>query len=202
VDQDRGRKVTRSSGESWGPLSGSVEVIDLDAHAAWEDPLGKRTWQARQSLRCPVLGPVCLFGQFGAASEEAGLADMKVTGRTGLACKAPLPLGAEIELRSGPGITYSDPLRPEKVQERSDWLVEVQARAPLLFGLGLEYQWTALPSLTLLGQDVVTQDLRLALPVGSKGKFELGARQRWALTPDQKAAPDSMQLYLGLQVAH
>jgi hypothetical protein len=200
-DDPRPRKVSSRTEGGWGSLSGSVEVKDPDTPSCWGDPLSKRTWHADQGVRCPVLGPLYLFGQFGAASEEAGLSDMKLTGRTGLACKVPVVPGAEVLLRSGPGVSYCDPLRPERSQERTDWLVELQARCPLIFGIGLEYQCSALPSLTPLVQDQVSQDVRLAMPVGHSGKLKLGARQRWTVTSDQRALPESTQLYVGLELA-
>ena len=50
----------------------------------------------------------------------------------------PVPLGGEFQLRGGPSMTYTDPLRPERAQEHSELLVEVQGRLPLLFALA----WT------------------------------------------------------------
>src|SRR5262249_29974816 len=99
-------------------------------------------------------------------------------------------------------VTYTDPLRPERAQEHSELLVEVQGRLPLLFGAGLEYQGSAVPALTPLAHDQITQDLRLALPVGSTGKLRLGARRRWENFAEPRATPDSMQLYMGLELAH
>lgn len=195
------RRVSNSSQGVWGALTASVVVNERPELSTWEEPLWKRTWKADQSWRYSVLGPVAVFGQLGANSEEAAQADMTVAARTGLACKVPVGGLAEVVLRGGPGVRYTDPLRPDRVRERSDLLFEVQARCPLLFGIGLEYQASALPALTPVAQDQLNQDLRLAFPVGSAGKFQFGARHRWASTPEARPWSDGMQLYLGLELA-
>ncbi len=193
-------KTTTTNAGGWGTLAGTI-VVDNDLPSrSWEDPQWKRTWKADESWRYPVFGAISAFGQVGGNGEEAGQSDLKFSGRTGLACKVPLWV-AELQLRSGPGISYTDPLRPERMRERSDWLVEVQARCPLMFGIGLEYQGTALPSLTPLVQDEISHDLRIAFPLGPGGKFKLGARQQWTGTMDTRQWSDTTQLYLGLELA-
>ena len=185
-----------------GSLSTQVEVIDAPVARIWDDPSWKRTWQTNESWKFDVAGPLSLFGQLGANSDEAGQSNMKVNGRTGLACKVPVRWLGEFTFRSGPGVSYTDPLHPVRTTGRTDWLLEVQARWPLLFGIGLEYQGSANPSLTPLQQDMVNQDVRLALPIGSGGKFKLGAKHQWTGGLD-RATPwtDSMQLYMGLELS-
>jgi hypothetical protein len=195
------RKASSQTDVGWGALSGSVAVVDTDGRGkVWEDPLWKRTWRADESWRCPVIGPVTAFGQVGGSGEEPGQSDMSFSGRTGLACKVPVWV-AELQLRGGPGVRYTDPLRPDRSREQTDFLVEVQARCPLVFGIGLEYQATALPALTPLAQDQLNQDLRLALPFGTGGKFKVGARRSWQGSGDPHTWSDSTQLYLGLELA-
>jgi hypothetical protein len=195
------RKLENQSAGEWGSLTSKVVLQEGPAAAAWEEPLRKQAWQTEEAWKLPLAGPVFVFGQFGANSEEAAQQDMKVAGRTGLACKLPVGSAAELVVRSGPGVSYTDPLRPLHVRERSDWLVEVQARLPLLFGVGLEYQGSAAPSLSPLDRDQVNQDLRLAFPVGAAGKVQFGARHRWQNTPELRPWSDGMQLYLGLELA-
>ena len=110
------------------------------------------------------------------------------------------PMHAELTLRGGPSVTYADPLRPERTKERSEWLLEVQARWPILAGIGLEYQGTAAPALTPLDKSWVNHDVRLAFPVGNTGKLRLGAKQRWEGVGEQRSAPEGPQLYLGLEL--
>jgi hypothetical protein len=195
-------KVQSESAGDWGALTGKAVVRDVDSSAAWEDPLAKREWQTDQAWRCPLAGPLFAFGQLGANSTEEAKRDMKVAGKYGLGCKWAPVEGAEFVLRGGPSLTYTDPLRPERTQEKSEWLVEVQARWPLFGPVGLEYQGTAAPALTPLDHDWLTQDVRLAVPVGAAGKFRVGARSRWDDTGNAKPSPDAMQLYLGLELKH
>jgi hypothetical protein len=44
----------------------------------------------------------------------------------------------------------------------------------------------------------------VAFPVGSAGKFTVGARHKWASTSTSDTRPwtDGMQLYVGLELAH
>jgi hypothetical protein len=196
------RQVNQKSEIGWASLTAQVEVTDALQPTFWDDPSWKRAWQTNQSLNLGVAGPFSLFGQLGANSDEASQANMKVSGRTGLACKVPVGPLAEVTVRSGPGVSYTNPLQPVRTTQRSDWLLEVQARWPLLFGIGLEYQGTATPSLTPLQQDSLNQDLRLAFPVGQGGKFKVGARRQWQGSLDQQRTTwtDSTQLYLGLEL--
>jgi hypothetical protein len=182
-------------------VTGQQTLLLGSPAAGWDEPMAKRAWQAEQAWRCPVAGPLALFAQVGGAGEDPAQQDLKFAGKTGLACQVPVPLGGEFQLRSGPSVTCTDPLRPEKVQEHSELLVEVQGRLPLLFGAGLEYQGSAVPALTPLERDRITQDLRLALPVGTAGKLSFGARRRWEVVADPKPGADSTQLYMGLELS-
>lgn len=197
------RKVSQKSEGLLGSLSAQSEVTDVPVANLWDDPSWKRSWQSNQSWQMDIAGPLSVFGKVDANSDEAGQSNMKVSGRTGLACKVPVGSLAEVTLRSGPGVSYTDPLHPLRTQGRSDWLLEVQARWPLLFGIGLEYQGSAVPSLTPMQQDMVNQDVRLALSLGSNGKLKFGAKRQWSGVLDQRAAwTDNTQLYLGLELSH
>ncbi len=147
-------------------------------------------------------GPLFVYGQFGGGGTQTEQQDTKVSGKTGLGCKWAPVQDAEFTLRCGPSVSYTDPLRLDRVQERSEWLLEVQARWPLLGKIGLEYQATAAPALTPLDHDWMSHDFGLALPVCTGGKFRVGARHKWENTTDPKASPDSSQLYFGLELTH
>jgi hypothetical protein len=75
----------KAEGE-WGSLTAQTTVQDGWVPSAWEEPAWKRSWQTNQSYRLPLAGPLSVFGQLGANSEEAAQKDMQVTGQTGLAC--------------------------------------------------------------------------------------------------------------------
>ncbi len=195
------QKVSSSRQGWWGALTSNVVVNDDPVVLAGEQPFWQRNWKADQSWRLDVAGPVSAFGQIGSTSTEVSQADMQVNARTGLACRVPVPGLAQLILRSALGVSYTDPLRPERTVAQSDWLFEVQARCPLLFGAGLEYQASALPALTPQMQDQLNQDLRVAFPVGASGKVRVGARHKWANTPTPSPWSEGMQLYLGLELA-
>jgi hypothetical protein len=89
------------------------------------------------------------------------------------------------------------------MRERTDWLLEVQARWPLLFGIGVEYSGSTNPSpQTPLEQTAVNQDVRLAFPFAGTGKLKVGARHHWTGVADPRPWTDGMQLYMGVEWAH
>jgi hypothetical protein len=193
------RKVKTQNDGVWGSLSSQVTVQDFTS-PAWDDPLRQREWHREDAWKYNVTGPLFCFGRLGADSQEAGARDMKVVGRTGVGCKLGLGGDGEVQLRGGPGVTCTDPLRAEKTHEQAQWLVEVEARYPLLAGVGLEYSGTACPALNPAERDWVNQDVRLAFPVGGNGKFRVGARHHWENYAEPRPLSDGMQLYLGLEL--
>jgi hypothetical protein len=192
-------KVKTQNDGGWGSLTSQVTVQDWKV-AAWDDPLRQREWHREDAWKCAVAGPLFCFGQVGADSQEAGTKDMKVVGRTGVGCKLGLGGDGEVLVRGGPAVTYTDPLRPDKTREQAQWLLEVQARYALLAGIGLEYSGTACPALNPADRDWVNQDVRLAFPVGTNGKFRVGARHHWENYAEPRPLSDGMQLYLGLEL--
>jgi hypothetical protein len=202
IDPWRPRDPLRASQTSdvlLGSLTCQQTVRDGDTGTSWDDPTTRRGWQADQALKLSVAGPLFVFGQATAAAEDAMHQDAHVNGRTGLACQLPLP-GGELLLRGGPGLSYTDPLRAEHAREHSDLLLEVEGRYPLLFGLRLEFQGAASPALTPMERDWISQEVRLALPVGPNGTLKLGARQRWDNIGDTRQATDSGQVFLGFEL--
>jgi hypothetical protein len=195
------RTLKRQSQGDWGSLDSQVVIQDARPGLSWEDPLLRRQWQTDEAWRYAVLGPISVYGQFGAATEEAQQKDAKVAGKTGLAWCLPTPIPqSALTLRSGPSVSYTDAMRPERMRERAEWLLEVEGRLPLIAGIGLEFQGTALPALNPLDHDRVLQDLRLAFPVGTNGKLKVGAKRQWETTSDSRVLNESSQLYLGLEL--
>ena len=195
------KKATGGAEGEWGSLTAQTTVQDGWAQSDWQEPAWKRSWQTSQSYRRALAGPVFVFGQLGANSSEAAQQDMQVTGQTGLACKLPLPSVADVQVRGGPRVACTDPLRPDRATSHSDWLLEVQARVPLVARVGLEYQGSAAPALTPVDHDWVNQDVHLAFPLGAAGKFQLGAKHRWQDTGASRSGTDSTQVYMGFQLS-
>ena len=196
------KNVRNVSAGDWGSLTATSVVGDATAPPACEDPLRQPQWNTDGAWRCSVAGPLFVFGQFGGAGTEIAQQDTKVAGRTGVGCKWAPAEDAEFVVRGGPSVTYTDALRPDRMRERSEWLVEVQAHWPLLGKIGLEYQGTAAPALSPLEHDWIHNDLGLAAPLGANGKVRVGARHRWDNVAEPKSTLDSMQLYFGLELAH
>jgi hypothetical protein len=195
------RTVHNTTGGDWGSLTANSVLGDATAPPSWEDPLQRREWKTDGSWKCPVAGPLFVFGQFGGAGTQVAQQDTKVAGQTGLGCKWSLLEDAELSVRSGPSVTYTDALRPDHVREQSQLLLEVQAHWPLWGKIGLEYQGKAAPALTPMDHDWLDQDLGLAAPLGPNSKVRFGARRHWDDAPDAKPSPDNMQLYFGLELA-
>jgi hypothetical protein len=181
-----------------GPLgSVTAEVAWRDPHEA---PALDSPWKTDQAWRLPVVGPLFVFGQFGAAPDPVTTDELTLKGKTGVGCKLPVPFGIEVQVRGGPSVTHSDPLCQGGGAERSELFVELQARCPLPCQLGLEYLGSAVPALTPLERDRISQDLGLALPVGDAGRLRLGAKHQWESTPTPKPWRDGMQLYVGFEL--
>jgi hypothetical protein len=80
--------------------------------------------------------------------------------------------------------------------------VEVLARCRLLGPLKLEYTGAALTAPSPAGRDQLKHDFRVAVPLGERGQFHVGAKYRWEAEPGQSAWTETSQLYLGLQLKH
>jgi hypothetical protein len=194
------RTVRSTTTGDWGLLTSNSVLGDAANPPAWDEPLLPREWNTKGDWRCPVMGPVFVFGQFGGGGTEVSQQDTKVAGQTGIGCKWAPVQDAEFTVQSGPSVSYTDPLRPDRVRERSEWLMAVQARWPIFDKVGLEFQGKAAPALTPLDHDWMDQDLGLSAALCPGGTMHFGARHHWENTPDAKASPDSMQLYFGLEL--
>lgn len=177
----------------------------VTAKVFWRDPRELRDapalagpWKADHAWKLPLAGPVFVFGQFGAAPNPVTAEELKLQGRTGVGCQLPVPFGIDVQVRGGRSLSHNDPLGADH-GDRFDMFLEVEARCPLPGQLGLEYQGSAIPALTPLDHDRISQDLGLALPVGD-GKLRLGAKHQWENVPSPRPWRDGMQLYVGFEL--
>lgn len=179
-----------------GPLGSlTTRVVLTDPDVAREAPAPAEAWRAEQAWKMDVAGPLSLFGQLGAAPDAVAAEDLRVNGRTGVACKLPLPL-LDVQLRGGPALSYTDSPRTERAQERSELFVELLARCPLGGWGGLEYEGSAVPGLSSAEHDRVNHDVRLALPLGRLGQLKLGAKRRWDGDAAWRSWKDGTEVYL------
>src|SRR5262249_60436810 len=100
-------KLQSESRGEWGSLTSQVVLTERAPATDWDEPTRGPSWKREDSWKCPVAGPFFVFGQLGANSDEATLTDMKVSGKTGVACRLALFPASELVLRSGPALTYT-----------------------------------------------------------------------------------------------
>jgi hypothetical protein len=193
----------RTRQERWnGPLGTITSQLLLrDPTIVRAQPVAGDEWRADESWQCNVAGPVYVFGQWGTGCDPVIAQQLKMNGRSGMGWKLPsLVPGAEVQLRGGPALAVTDPLRAEPAKSHPELFFEVQARYALPWKIGLEYQGSATPSFNPLEHDRINQDLHLALPLGRAGNFRLGAKHQWENVVQPKPLLDGMQLYLGFEL--
>jgi hypothetical protein len=181
----------------WGSLKSQLQV---EAARAAEVREAER-WQAEQNLQVPVAGALYVYGQVSANYNTWTAQQKSLSGRTGVGFKLKPLANSEIVLSGGSVTNYSaDPLQPMRLPvEKSQLIVELQARYSLLGALKLEYQGSAMPALDPLDHNRVQQDFRFALPLGSLGDVRVGAKHQWEDVPGPpRPWTDGMQLYFGL----
>jgi hypothetical protein len=191
-----GRSMHRQTDSVFGSVT--AEVTWRDPREVRDAPSLDSAWKTGHSWQLPLAGPVFVFGKFDAVSAQAMADELKMQGKTGVGCKIPVPFGIDVQLSGGRSLTYGDPLVPRA--ERTEVFVELKCRCPLPGQLALEYQGLALPGLTPLVPDRISQDLGLALPVCDGGKLRLGARHDWESNPAPRTWADGVQLYVGFEL--
>jgi hypothetical protein len=184
--------------DQWGGVSSKTMVHD--SRALPDSPLSSSKWQTHDEMRMNVHGPIFLFSQVNAGCDALDNQELKLEGKTGLACKLEGGSRCELLLRGGPTMSCADPLRPERYKQESELLLELQCRCPLPGRVNLEYETAATPALSLAERDRLKQDLRLALPLGNLGKINVGAKHSWENTPAPRPWTDGMQFYIGVDL--
>jgi hypothetical protein len=184
--------------DQWGMLSSKTVV--RDSIAGPDNAGSANKWQTESELRMNVHGPVYLFSEVNTGCDALENQELKLNGKSGVACKLEGWSRWELLLRGGPAVSCADPLRPERYKQESDLLLELQCRCPLPGRVNLEYESTATPALSADERDRLKQDLRLAVPLGNLGKVSVGAKHSWENTPAPRPWTDGMQLYIGVDL--
>jgi hypothetical protein len=191
------RKLLNKTAGEWGQLNS--EMVFRAPEPSRDAPFERGEWSTEEQLFVPVAGPFHMFGQLNMLGEYAADQEMKVIGRTGVMLKLPATQGTQIELRGGPKLQVKDAMGRERAPEQAEVLLEVQAKWPVLTGVGLEYIGEAQPGTTPLDRPRLAHDLGLAIPV-SGGKFKLGAKHRLEGLQDNRAWTGNTELYLGVEI--
>jgi hypothetical protein len=185
-------------GEEWAALSSKLDVQDCGRVP--DNPFVANKWQTEDELRMNVAGPFFMFSQVGAGCDAMEYQQLKVMGKTGLACKLAAWSRLEVLMRGGPTMTSVDTLRPDRRKEESELLLELQCRYGLAGPVKLEYEGAAIPALSLADRERIKQDLHLAVPLGNLGKFSVGAKHNWEDISGNRPWTDGMQLYIGVDL--
>jgi hypothetical protein len=129
------------------------------------------------------------------------MSTLQLEGRTGVGFEmSPLEI-AEIRLVTGPVLRSDDPwnFRTQQLRTESDFVVELAARVPVLDAFRLEYSGTAIPALTASEASRITQEIRVAFPVGLSGQCHVGTRVWWEDRDNPPPWVERTSVYFGVQ---
>lgn len=192
------RKLSNKAESEWGGSFSSEVAVRAPEHT-WDTPFERGEWSREDTLNIPLAGPLFLVGSAGLTGEYVADQNMKVVGRTHALLKVAVSEERELELRGGPTIKVNDALRPASSKDQTSILLEVQAKWPIVHGIGLEYSGEALPAMTPLDRPKLNQDIGLAFPL-SGGKVKLGAKHHWEQLQDARTSTTNMELYVGIEI--
>jgi hypothetical protein len=162
-------------------------------------PAAPRDWKAEHALDMPLplQRSMFMFGEVN-ANGDVDQTTSKIKGRTGVGLKFTSLFGSELQVRTGPVVTYEElPQTPQTI--KSQLSVELQAKVPLTGPLQLKYVSEALPALAQADHNTVLQDLKLALPLGTNREFSLGAKYKWDDSLNPTPWTQRAELYLGFK---
>jgi len=164
-----------------------------------DEPALSRDWQAEQSLNLPLplQESLFMFGQF-ATGGDVDHTQSHVKGRTGLGWKYSPFGGTELQVRTGPVVSYTDD-QQTRTLERSQLSVEMQAKLDLFGPLQLQYAGEALPSFAQADRHQLLQDVKVAVPFGTNRELSVGAKYRWEETLTPTPWLQRAEIYMGLR---
>ncbi len=176
----------------------NAKMVITDANALPQVPLRRSGWQAEDSLRLPLSGPLFVVGQVGANSASVEWQQYKFVGKTGLAWKLPAWLGGEVQVRTGRSVTNYDSDNEILVPEQLRRFTELSARVPVADWLNLEYTGEAIGAVTVNARETRKHELRLAMPLANAGQFHVGAKFRSEDLLAQNGWYERMKWFMGI----
>lgn len=178
----------------WAKINSKVVLIGPDANL----PLRRSGWEAEDSVRVPLSRSLFVVGRVGADSTSVEWQQFKVSGTTGFGIR--LPAGGEVQVRGGRSMTNYDPVDLVLIPERRKTFLELSTRWTLPGRVNIQYTGEAVAANSFTPTELVTQDVRLAIPMAKSGELHFGAKYRWADDPTQAPWLERMKLYFGLQL--
>jgi hypothetical protein len=159
-------------------------------------PIRRNGWQTEDSLKLPLTESLFLLGQVDANAQSFEWQQYKWSRAIGLGFR--LPVGGEVQLRSGKSATNYDPDDFALIPERTKSFVELTTKWRLPWSLNLQYSGEASRAQTST-RDILNQDLRLAVPLSNSGQMHVGAKYRWEDTTVPTPWIERTKLYFGLE---
>jgi hypothetical protein len=159
-------------------------------------PIRRNGWQTEDSLKLPLTESLFLLGQVGANAQSFEWQQYKLSQAIGFGFR--LPVGGEVQLRSGKSVMNYDPDDFSLIPEKTKSFVELTTKWRLPWSLNLQYSGEASRAQTST-RDILNQDLRLAVPLSNSGQVHVGAKYRWEETTVQTPWIERTKLYFGLE---
>jgi hypothetical protein len=196
------RVAVTKTGVVGGDLSSKIALREPDDPL---DPGRRRTWDADESLRMAVAGPLFVFGQFGASTPWVDQqTSPKWQGKYGVGVKLKPWLVDEVQVRGGPAVKSDDSGRWVRGPsgERSEMFIEAVTKlgVPVVGPINLEYTSTAVPPAAVGERSLFNQDFKIARPLPGGGQVHIGAKLRADDVPATATWVDRMQVYLGFEL--
>ncbi len=189
-------KLGRDHDLEWAKLTANVSVISPEAPA--NVPLRRNGYQAEDSLKFPLIGPVFLTGRVGANSSSFEWQQYKLSQAVGIGFR--LPIGGEFQLRSGQSLTNFDPYSDTMIPEQMTNFIELSSKWKLPWSLNLEYSGETGRFKSLDSHEFLSHDVRLAMPLSSSSKLKLGASYWWQDNSSPKPWMDRTWWYFGYEL--
>jgi hypothetical protein len=185
----------------WGKARARLELPDT---VDFNQPQFTQHWRAEELVSVPLpVDSFFVFGQVVGRGNSFVNQQARVSTKTGIGWKwVPLPK-TELMIRGGPLVTYENAINAAGTQ-RSQMAIEVLAEAPLYGPWRIEYFGSATPALVTTDRDIISNDLRIAMPIRKDGEVYIGATYRWenAIVPVTSSWVDRAGIYFGLELRH
>jgi hypothetical protein len=192
-----GRKVQNKTEGPWVTLSAQTACSDSTGDP--DNPRPNQNWHSDEAVRLSLTSSLFVFSQVGAGCESMTSQETRVMTRTGVEYKLPAWTRGELLVRGGPSLSCDDSLHPERAQEHSELLLEVQGKWPVWNQLKLEYSGSAVPALHPAEHDHLTHDVAVAFPLIG-GQVRLGAKHNIDYASETKINSASSELYMGFSL--